>query len=107
MRKIRRTRILKSAGTLPDSTGMMLDPATEPEFKLPIRERKSPDFQRISNIYSFHYASPCEISKNQKHNEAHDYEKRRKIGPDEMDGGTRGIAARCLAMPGCASRLKR
>ncbi len=74
MGKIRRTRILKSAGTLPDSTRMMLDPVTEPEFKCCIRDRKSPDFQRISNIYPYHYASPCETSKNQKHNKAHDYE---------------------------------
>jgi hypothetical protein len=56
--------ILKLAVTLPDSSGMMLDPVTEPEFKLPIRDRKSPDFQRISNIYPFHYASPCVTSKN-------------------------------------------
>lgn len=72
MRKIRRTRILKSAGTLPDSSGMMLDLGSQWEFKFPIRDRNQADFQRISNIHPFHYASPCETSKNQKHNKAHD-----------------------------------
>jgi hypothetical protein len=74
MQNIRRTRILKSAGTLPDSSGMMLDLGSQWEFKFPIRDRNRSDFQRISNIYACHYASTCETSKNQKHNEAHDYE---------------------------------
>ena len=60
-------------------------------FKFPIRDRKGPDFKRISNFLTVQDDQPCIIEKNHQPRIPHEYAQRRKIGPEGPDGRAGGI----------------